>query len=63
MKRYLGDGVYAEWPIRGMLRLTAQGDDHMHEIYLEPEVYTALLGFVEFVSEELEKRATEGVKP
>ena len=25
MKRYLGDGAYAEWPIRGMLRLTAQG--------------------------------------
>ena len=60
MKRYLGDGVYAEWPVRGMLLLTAQGDDRLHEIYLEPEVYQALLAFVEFVKKEFVKHASQG---
>lgn len=45
-KRYLGDGVYAEWEPRGVIKLTAEnGIAATDTIYLEPEVYEALEQF------------------
>ena len=46
-KEYIGDGVYVECEY-GMLRLTTErGDGMVHEIYLESEVYHALIKYVE----------------
>ncbi len=43
-KVYLGDAVYAEVE-HGMIKLTAEGWNTTHEIYLEPEVYSALVEY------------------
>lgn len=46
MKVYLGDSVYVEFE-HGMLKLTTNnGDGDSNTIYLEPEVYDALVVFV-----------------
>jgi hypothetical protein len=47
-KDYLGDGVYAEIE-RGMIKLTTEREygTQLHVIYLEPEVYEALVGYFE----------------
>lgn len=46
-KEYLGDAVYVDIE-RGMLKLTTEdGYRTTNEIYLEPEVYEALLRYVE----------------
>ena len=46
-KDYLGDGVYVEID-RGMLKLTAEnGIFSTDTIYLEPQVYEALIRYVE----------------
>jgi hypothetical protein len=45
-KRYLGDSVYVEVE-RGMLKLTTDnGLGPSNTIYLEPEVYDALVAYV-----------------
>ncbi len=45
-KEYIGDGVYVTVE-RGMILLTTQsGDGRDNEIYLEPEVYEALVKYV-----------------
>lgn len=48
-KDYLGDSVYAEFDGNGVTLTTNNGylDDPRNTIYLEPEVYRALLQFVE----------------
>lgn len=45
MKRYLGDSVYVEEE-RGMLKLTTDnGMGPSNTIYLEPDVYSALVEY------------------
>lgn len=46
-KIYLGDGVYAEMTDLGLELTTEDGVRITNRIVLEPEVYTALLAFVE----------------
>lgn len=46
-KVYLGDSVYAE-VVNGMIRLTTDdGDGRSNEIFLELEVFEALVAYVE----------------
>lgn len=48
-KQYLGDSVYAEIE-NGMVKLTTENgysDDPRNVIFLEPEVYDALVKYVE----------------
>jgi len=45
-KRYLGDGVYAEMTIEGLVLTTEDGVSVTNTIYLEPEVFDALVKFV-----------------
>jgi len=47
LKEYLGDSVYADID-NGMVKLTTEnGMGPSNTIYLEPEVYRALLSYVE----------------
>lgn len=48
-KVYLGDGVYVEFDrAPNMLKLTTEnGIEVTNTIYLEPEVYTALVAYVD----------------
>lgn len=60
MKEYLGDAVYAEYEA-GELRLwTTNGIEVTNEIFLEPEVFAALLQFHKKASEAVrtEQRST-----
>jgi len=50
MKRYLGDAVYVEWSMESLVLTTENGIAVTNTIYLEPEVWKAL---VQFVTEEL----------
>lgn len=45
-EEYLGDGLYASFD--GMIRLRAAGREH--EVYLEPEVFAALVDFAKRVA-------------
>lgn len=57
-KRYLGDAVYADRDELGRIVLTTEGGIRtINTIILEPEVYTALLAWVERL------RATAEAKP
>jgi hypothetical protein len=47
MKVYLGDGVYAEFDEGRLVLTTEDGISVTNTIYLENEVYNALLAFVE----------------
>ena len=42
---YLGDGLYASFD-GYQIKLRAPREDGDHEVYMEPEVYTALQAFV-----------------
>ena len=47
-KTYLGDSVYAEFMDGGMIKLTTENgypSDPSNEIFLEPEVFLALIGY------------------
>lgn len=46
MKTYLGDAVYVEYDGNGLRLTTEDGIATTNQIYLEPEVYTALLAYV-----------------
>ena len=49
LKEYLGDSVYAEINNAGFIILTTENghpDDPRNKIYLEPNIYNALLRFV-----------------
>ena len=46
-KRYLGDAVYVEWNGTHFVLTTENGLETTNTIYLEPEVFTALVQFVD----------------
>ncbi len=50
MKHYLGDGVYVDWDGYGLVLTTEDGINVTNAIILEPEVFTALVAFVERLS-------------
>lgn len=52
MKQYLGDGVYAKYDGFAVVLTTEDGVRVTNTVVLEPEVYGALVKFVE----RLEKR-------
>jgi Holliday junction resolvase len=47
MKRYLGDGVYAEYDGRMIKLTTEDGISTTNTIYLESEVVQSLMSFLE----------------
>ena len=47
MKAYLGDAVYAESAMNGVVLTTSNGVEVSNTIVLEPEVIAALFRFVE----------------
>ena len=50
-KAYLGDGVYAEMDEYGMLRLTTENGIRVsNEIFIEPEVWNAMVGYMQRVN-------------
>lgn len=51
-KDYIGDGVYAELE-NGMVKLTTERiNGHVDTIYLEPEVYYALVDYWERIKKK-----------
>lgn len=51
MKVYLGDGVYAAFEGYGIMLTTEDGTEETpNRIFLEPEVYSALVRFVEHLN-------------
>ena len=46
-KRYLGDGAYAEWDDFGVILTAGNGISVTDSVYLEPDVYQALVAFVD----------------
>jgi DNA-directed RNA polymerase subunit RPC12/RpoP len=63
-KSYLGDSVYAEIDEYGVLKLTTEdGLSVSNSIYLEPEVYEQLIGYVDRIKSEKEYKCLDcGVK-
>lgn len=58
LKQYLGDSVYADLDdARGILLTTENGFGPSNTIYLEPEVYEALLRWVGWVKSKLEAKS------
>lgn len=45
MKRYLGDGVYAEFTANYLTVTVEDGISVLHTVHLDPEVFTALVAF------------------
>jgi hypothetical protein len=45
MKRYLGDGVYAEWDGFRLTLTVENGYEVLQSIVVDPDVYIALLDF------------------
>ncbi len=58
MKVYLGDGAYVEWDGFALVLTTEDGISVQNRIILEPEVYAALVAFVE----KLKRRTAEGTE-
>ncbi len=58
MKAYLGDGAYVEWDGFALVLTTEDGISVRNRIILEPEVYAALVAFVE----KLKRRTAEGTE-
>lgn len=56
MKRYLGDGVYADHDGHGLVLTTEDGISETNRIVLEPEVYEALLQYVQALREVYEAK-------
>ena len=48
---YLGDGLYVECDGYQLRLFTDRGQDGVHEAYLDPDVFTNLLSFVETLKE------------
>jgi hypothetical protein len=44
-KTYLGDGAYASFDGHGIELSTERGPGNVHHVYLEPEVFEALLRY------------------
>lgn len=55
-KVYLGDGCYAQFDGHGIVLTTENGIETTNRIYLEPEVYAALLRFVASITKPPEAR-------
>jgi hypothetical protein len=55
MKTYIGDSVYAEFDGFGIVLTTENGylDDPRNRIYLEPEIYSSLVLFVDSIKKRL----------
>jgi len=51
-KVYLGDSVYAEWDGQGITLTTEDGVMATNNIYLEPEVFSALVEYADSTEEE-----------
>jgi hypothetical protein len=49
-KKYLGDGVYAESDGYGIVLTTEDGISVQNRIVLEPDVYSALVQYVEHLT-------------
>lgn len=47
LKTYLGDGAYAEFDGDGIMLTAENGVSVTDRVYLEPEVYRALVRFVD----------------
>lgn len=64
-KDYIGDGVYVEME-DGMIKVTTEdglpGEEETNVIYLEPEVYKALVRFADRVAKEDKRFKREGEK-
>lgn len=54
MKAYLGDGVYVDHDGYMLVLTTEDGIDVTNKIYLEPEVYEALLKYVHHLRKDEE---------
>lgn len=52
MKAYLGDGCYVDYDGFGLKLTTEDGIQTTNEVYLEPEIYMALLAYVERLKSE-----------
>lgn len=55
MKSYLGDSVYVEFDGYGLVLTTENGYGPSNKVVLEPEVYAALLAFVEALKAKTEE--------
>ena len=51
-KQYIGDAVYVDWDGYALVLTTEDGIRVISRIVLEPEVYTALVQYVERLSDE-----------
>lgn len=51
-KQYLGDGVYADYDGYMLILTTEDGENILNTIYLEPEVYVALVRYVEYLRQK-----------
>jgi len=47
MKTYLGDGVFVDWDGYALVLTAENGIDVTDQIILEPDVFTALVAYVE----------------
>lgn len=47
MKRYIGDGCYVEYDGYGLVLTTEDGIRATNRIVLEPDVYSALIAYVD----------------
>ena len=56
-KRYLGDGAYVEYDGFAFVLTAENGIEVTHRIVLEPDVYVALLRFVEDVVKARQRSA------
>ena len=65
MKRYLGDGVYADYNGQQIVLTTENGIETTNTIYLEAEVYEALVNYVKLEPEVREPLVNyvEGFSP
>lgn len=56
LKQYLGDSVYADCDGYGILLTTENGYGPTNSIYLEPEVYHALLRYREWLKVKYQQK-------
>lgn len=56
-KRYIGDGVYADFDGYGIVLTTEDGISVTNRIVVEPEVYDSLMQFVKDLREKAKKAA------
>jgi hypothetical protein len=59
-KTYLGDSVYAEFDGYNIVLTTEDGDDPSNIIYMEPEVVTSLLRYIDRLKVALANEGKNG---